>query len=94
MPLWSLTEKEEAEVRYSAAQTDQLYVDMGVLDPQEVREKVVNDPASPYVGLDPEDVPDLLEEEEQGLMPKGGSPKIQAEEVEEEIDAEPKKEAA
>ena len=94
VPLWSLTEKEEAEVRYSAAQTDQLYVDMGVLDPQEVREKVVNDPASPYVGLDPEDVPDLLEEEEQGLMPKGGSPKIQAEEVEEEIDAEPKKEAA
>ena len=84
VPLWSLTEAEEATVRYTSAQTDQLYVDMGVLDAQEIREKVVNDPASPYMGLDPEDVPDLLEEEEQGLEPVGGRPELQAEELKEE----------
>ncbi len=96
VPLWSLTEKEEAEVRKASAETDQIYIDTGVLDPAEVRAKVANDPASPYDGLDPDDVPDLLSEEMEGLEPAGGRPEVAAEEVEAEAptgSAEPKEEA-
>jgi phage-related protein (TIGR01555 family) len=82
VPLFSLTEAEEADVRMKNAQSHQVYVDMGVVSPEEVRETVVNDPGSPYVGLDPEDVPDLLEEEQEGgLEPVGGRPDPEAEEL-------------
>ena len=47
VPLFSLTEAEEATVRKTNADTDQAYIDMGVLSPDEVREKLVNDPDSP-----------------------------------------------
>lgn len=73
VPLWGMSEKEEGEVRKADAETDQIRIDSGVVSPEEVRKKVVADPASPYQGLDPEDVPDLAAEEMAGLVPgKGG----------------------
>jgi len=37
-PLWQLGEKEEAEFKKITAETDQIYINNGVLDPSEVRE--------------------------------------------------------
>jgi len=34
--LWQLTEKEEADVRKTIAETDKIYIDTGVVDPEEV----------------------------------------------------------
>jgi hypothetical protein len=74
VPLWEMTEKEKGEKRKADAETDVIYVDGGVVAPAEVRAKLVADPESPYQDLDPDDVPDLAEEEEQGLEPEGGRP--------------------
>lgn len=70
-PLFSLTEKELAEARKAEAETDQIYIDAGVVSPAEVRQRLASDPDSSYDGLDPDDLPDLLDEEEEGLVPKG-----------------------
>jgi phage-related protein (TIGR01555 family) len=70
-PLFSLDEKSEAEVEKLKAETDQILIDSGVLAPDESRKRVANDPGSDYSSIDVEDVPDLLEEEEEGLVPKG-----------------------
>jgi hypothetical protein len=83
LPLQELTPKEKAEVRKLDAETDQIRIDSGVVWQEEVREKIVADPESGFEGLDPEDVPDLLLEEEQGLEPEGGRPQPQAEKGEE-----------
>ncbi|NTJ67538.1 DUF1073 domain-containing protein [Agrobacterium rhizogenes] len=71
-PLFSLTEKELAEARKAQAETDQIYIDAGVVSSAEVRQRLASDPDSSYDGLDPDEMPDLLEEEEGGLVPKGG----------------------
>lgn len=76
-PLYALTEKERAEAKKFEAETDQIYVDTGVVAPEEVRTRLASDPDSLYQNLSPadaDDVPDLLEEEEEGLEPKGGKP--------------------
>ncbi|WP_454813780.1 DUF1073 domain-containing protein [Labrys neptuniae] len=73
-PLWSLDEKAQAEVEKTKAETDQTLVDIGALSPQEVRERVARDPQSDYSSIDVEDMPNLEEEEESGLMPKDGHP--------------------
>ena len=78
-PLEELTDKEKADIRKTDAETDQIRIDSGIVSQEEVRTKLVNDPESDYHGLDPDDVPDLLEEEEQGLEPMGGRPQPQAE---------------
>jgi phage-related protein (TIGR01555 family) len=57
-PLLSESEKEKAETRRSDAETDQIYVDMGALDPGEVRKKIADDPDSQYPGLDPNALPE------------------------------------
>jgi hypothetical protein len=74
LPLQELTPKEKAEVRKLDAETDQIRVDSGVVSQEEVRTKVANDPESGFDGIDPDDVPDLLEEIESGLEPEGGRP--------------------
>lgn len=74
VPLWGMSEKEEGELRKADAETDQIRIDSGVVSPEEVRKKVIADPASPYQGLDPDDVPDLQMEEMGGLMPGGKQP--------------------
>ena len=80
VPLWALTEKEEAELRKMDADTDQVLIDTGVIAPEEARTRVANDPGTPYHGLDPNDAPDLLEEEQEGgIEPVGGRPDPDAE---------------
>ena len=74
VPLWELSEKEKGEKRKAEAETAQIDIDTGAISPQERRTVLVNDPESPYQGLDPEDVPDLRGEEEEGLEPEGGRP--------------------
>lgn len=78
VPLWSLDEKSVADKRKTEAETDVAYIDAGVLAPPEVRRRLAADAESPYNSIDeesvpinPEDVPNLKEEEEQGLEPHG-----------------------
>lgn len=86
VPLWELNEKEKADLKKSEAEAGQTYIDSGVIAPAEERQRLVNDPDSPYQGLDPEDVPSLEQEEEEGLEPEGGRPQPLA-----ELGAEPPK---
>jgi uncharacterized protein len=88
IPLYSLDEQKEAEKRKTEADTASVYIDSGVLAPEEVREKLASDPESPYSTIDVENVPDLREEEEMGLMPKGGRPNPLQETPEAEAEAE------
>jgi phage-related protein (TIGR01555 family) len=57
-PLWDLSAKEKSEKEKSDAERDDKYVNMGALDPAEVRARIIDDPALPYAGLDPDDVPE------------------------------------
>ena len=79
LSLHELTDKEKAEVRKMDAETDQIRTDSGIVSQEDVRRKVVADPDSGFHGLDPEDVPDLLEEEMQGLIPPGAGKGLEAE---------------
>jgi hypothetical protein len=80
VPLWSLDDKQKSEVNKSKAETGQLLVDSGVVSQEEERKRIANDPDSGYQGLDPDDMPDLkMEEEEGGLVPKGGGAGLKAE---------------
>ena len=73
VPLSDLTPKEKAEVEKLEAETDDIRINGGVLDPAETRKSIANNPDSRYPGIDPDAVPDLLEEEEEGLEPKGAA---------------------
>jgi hypothetical protein len=100
VPLSDLTPKEKAEVDKIEAETDQIRIDSSVLDPAEVRKAVATDPESRYQGINPDDAPDLLEEEEEGLEPKGAAAGLAREASEPDGDrdqderAEPEREAA
>jgi phage-related protein (TIGR01555 family) len=83
-PLRVLTEKERGDKEKAEAERDKIYIDAGVLAPEEVRARVIDDPDLPYAGLDPEDVPDLQQEEEQGLQPPGGGGNVPGESAGEE----------
>lgn len=69
-PLWSLDEKGQAEVDKIKAETHMVYVDGGVVSPDEVRKILIEMPDLPYTGLDPNDVPEPPEPQ----MPGGGMP--------------------
>jgi len=56
-PLRSLDDKERGEVNRNAADTDNVYVEMGAVDAEEVRQRLIDDPDSPYKGLDPNKMP-------------------------------------
>jgi phage-related protein (TIGR01555 family) len=86
-PLWALDEEKQAQVRKIEAETDQILIDNGEISPEEGRKRVAADPDTPYHGLDPDDAPDLLDEEEQGLEPQGGRPQPIAQGGEESEDA-------
>lgn len=79
LPLQELTEKEKGEMRKLEAETDQIRIDSGVVSTEEARTKVANDPESGFDGIDPTDVPDLLEEEQAGLIPAGAGRGLEAE---------------
>lgn len=70
-PLRELTEKEKGEKQKADADRDQVFADVGAIAPAEIRKRIIDDPELPYAGLDPDDVPDLAEEEEEGLEPGG-----------------------
>lgn len=73
-PLWSLDEKGAAEVQKTKAETGQILIDSGAISQGEERKRVATDPLTAYPGLDVEELPDLREEEEEGLEPEGGRP--------------------
>lgn len=70
-PLWSMDDKALAEKREIEARTAVVLIDAGVLAPAEERRRIAGDPDTPWQGLDAEDVPDLKQEEAEGLEPKG-----------------------
>ena len=74
VPLWEITEKERGELKKAEAETAQIDIDAGAISPAERRKVIASDPDSQYQGIDPDDVPDLREEEMQGLEPEGGRP--------------------
>lgn len=50
--LWSLDERQKADLRKVDADTDAVLIDRGVIDPEEARQRVADDPESPYGALD------------------------------------------
>ena len=74
LPIYELTEKEKAELRATEATTGKTLIEVGALDAKEERTRVAHDPETPYAGLDIDKMPDLKQEEEQGLMPGGHEP--------------------
>jgi len=52
VPLYQMTSIEEADIRLKNSQVATAYITAGVLDPQEERERLANDPDSGYEGLD------------------------------------------
>lgn len=57
IPLYQMSEKELSEIREADSRTDQNYINSGVLDPIETRQKLARDPESGYHGLDVDAVP-------------------------------------
>lgn len=51
-PLYQMTPKEEAEIREANSRTAGAYIDRGVIDASEERERLARDPNSGYQGLD------------------------------------------
>lgn len=52
VPLYQMTPAEEAEIRSKNATSATAYINAGVIDPSEERERLARDPASGYQGLD------------------------------------------
>lgn len=73
------TPKERAEINKMKAETSQVLIDSGQLWQEEGRQALADDPDSGYDGIEVDDVPDLLEEEETGLIPEGAGRGIEAE---------------
>lgn len=53
-PLWSLDAKEMAEKQKTEAETDAIRIESGVIDAQEARKRVADDPDLPYTSIDVE----------------------------------------
>jgi hypothetical protein len=70
-PLWEMSEKEAAEVRKINAETAQIEIDSGVLDPHEERQRIANAEDTLYPGLDIDEMPDREEVEGEVLSVKG-----------------------
>lgn len=70
-PLWSLDEKGLAEVEKLKAETDQILIDTGTISQEEARKRVAHDPDSGYSDIEVDELPDLEQEEEDGLKVKG-----------------------
>ena len=63
-PLYEMSEKERAEIRKIDADTDAVYVTNSILAGNEVRQKIANDPDSPYHSLDLSDDVEIEEDYE------------------------------
>lgn len=64
--LQELTEKELADLQKTFADTDAALVGAGIIDPEEVRQAMANDPQSRYHSIEVEDVPEPPQGEEGG----------------------------
>lgn len=73
-PIKQITGQAKAEIKKTEAEQDVAYIDAGVLDRHEVREKVARDKDSGYVNLDVEKLPELPDEEEIEGEEIGGKP--------------------
>ena len=73
--LVSMDEKSKSAIRTANGTTDQIYIQMGVVSPKEVRAKLANDPESGYDSLDV-DAPEgkLIDPNAAGAPPTGGKP--------------------
>lgn len=60
-PLYEMSAKEKADIRKVDADTDAVYIAAGALSANEVREKIADDPESPYHSLDLSDDLELEE---------------------------------
>ncbi len=63
VPLYTLTEKEEAEVRKTDADTDEVLIRNKVITPLESRKRVASDPDAAYASLDTNTLPGLTDTE-------------------------------
>ena len=66
LPLYQQTPKEIAEINEIIGRSAVAYINAGVLDPQEERERLAPDPDSGYQGIDVEDMPEMPEAELKG----------------------------
>lgn len=57
VPLWALDEAGESSVKKTKADTAAVYIDAGVISPQEERQRLAEDPDSDYSSLDVDAVP-------------------------------------
>lgn len=89
-PLWSMTLKEQAEVKKLQAETDAIAINSGVLHPVESRARLAHDVDTPYHGIDVDDIPEpdplMLEsglemEEEHGVVAPHAEPLAKAKEI-------------
>ena len=62
IPLWQLDEAAEGALRKVNADTDAVYIQEGVLSPEDVRGMLIADKDSPYAGLDVDDLPEPPED--------------------------------
>ena len=63
-PIKHLDRVEEATAEKAEAETDSIRINDGVISPEEVRTKLANDENGQYHGIDPNDVPDPPEQEQ------------------------------
>ena len=63
-PIKHLDRVEEATAEKAEAETDSIRINDGVISPEEVRTKLANDENGQYHGIDPNDVPDPLEQKQ------------------------------
>jgi phage-related protein (TIGR01555 family) len=76
-PLFELDEKTRADMRKTQADTDAVYIEAGVIDADEARERLASEDESPYAGLEgpaPGPQEDELEGEPGGFPFGGGAP--------------------
>ena len=63
VPLWQLDEAAEAVVRKTDADTAAVYIESGVLAPEDERTRLASDKDGPWAGIDPDDLPEPPEQE-------------------------------
>lgn len=71
--LWEMADKDKADIRKSDAEADRAYIEMGAVDPEEVRGRLRNDETSLYHGVDlsgPAPEPEDFGDEDEAAFPR------------------------
>lgn len=80
VPLWEMSDRENADIRLIDAQIDQIYTTSGIVDADEVRERLREDDSGIYRGVDldsPADVPPDAENKDADLGTKAGKRRVE-----------------